>query len=231
MLQPSEVHIWHANLVSETSSGQNYPSRAIDSFLPLLSADEQQKADRFRFDKDRHKFMIARGLLRTILSQYLESPPDQIEFSYSAKGKPSLAADCSLFFNVSHSHQMALYGIARHPIGIDLEHLRPIDAVPLAQRFFSPQEATIIQSLTKSEQHRAFFRGWTQKEAYLKATGDGLVGLESVEVALDEPMKILKINGDSETAARWFVAEIIVPDYVAAIAGKGTTPTLSHFSI
>jgi 4'-phosphopantetheinyl transferase len=221
-LQPLQIHIWHVSL--------ERPASALPPLLLLLSPDEQQRADRFRFEKDRTKFIITRGLLRTVLSRYLAIAPAQIEFSYTPKGKPLLSAPIS--FNVSHSHQMALFAIASYPrIGIDLEHLRPIDAVPLAQRFFSPQEAAILSALTGAEQQRAFFRGWTQKEAYLKATGDGLVGLESVEVALDQPMKILKINGGSQAAADWFVSEIEVPDYVAAIAGEGAPPTLSHFSI
>jgi 4'-phosphopantetheinyl transferase len=228
MLQVSEVHIWHVSL--------DRPPATLSPLLPLLSPDEQQKADRFRFDKDRTRYILARGLLRTVLSRYLAVmdsaiAPHQIEFTYTAKGKPGLA-NSPIAFNVSHSHQLALFAIAARPrIGVDLEYVRPIEAASLAQRFFSAQEAAMITALSGAEQQRVFFRGWTQKEAYLKATGDGLVGLESVEVALEPPMRILKINGDPQAAAHWLMTEIIVPDYVAAIATEGAPPTLQHFSI
>jgi 4'-phosphopantetheinyl transferase len=226
LVQPSEVHIYHATL--------DRPSSAIESLAQLLSPDEQQRADRFRFEKDHKKFIIARGLLRTLLSRYLEISPEQVQFSYGLKGKPELIPHSALSFNVSHSHQMALYAITlHHRIGIDLEQIRPIEAAPLAQRFFSPQEAAVIHSLTDADQHRAFFRGWTQKESYLKATGDGLVGLQSVEVSLelDKPMEIIKIGDDPKAASHWFVHEISIPDYVAALVVESTQPTIHNFSI
>jgi 4'-phosphopantetheinyl transferase len=229
-IQASEVHIWHAPL--------DRPSTSIEPLAQLLSPDEQQRADRFRFEKDRKKFIIARGLLRTILSQYLEISPEKVHFSYGLKGKPELVPPSPISFNVSHSHQMALYAITlHHRIGIDLEYVRPIEAASLAQRFFSPQEAAVITALTDTDQHRAFFRGWTQKEAYLKATGDGLIGLQSVEVslALDKPMEIIKIGDDPQAASHWFVHEILIPDYVAALAldstQYSTQPTIHTFLI
>ena len=230
LITPSEVHVWREAL--------DRPYTEIEQLLQILSPDEQQRSQRFRFEKDREKFVVARGLLRTILARYLSVSADRVLFSYSSKGKPAIANDYSageLCFNVSHSHQMALYAIAlNRPVGIDLEHIRPIDAVALSQRFFLPSEAMVIRSLTGAEQHRVFFRGWTQKEAYLKATGDGLGQLASVEVALTESMRLIKIGGDVTIAAQWFVQEIAVPDaidYAAALVVKGSQPDLHYFSI
>jgi 4'-phosphopantetheinyl transferase len=227
LITPSQVHVWQASL--------DRPTQAVEQLAQLLAADEQQRAARFRFEKDRRKFTVARGLLRSILARYLDLPPDQIQFSYSQRGKPELAqgyANGKLEFNVSHSHERALYGVALRPIGVDLEYIRPIDAVALSQRFFLPAEAATIASLTGTEQHRCFFRGWTQKEAYLKATGDGLGGLESVEVSIVEPMRLVKIDGDAQSAAEWFVQEIRVDaDYVAALVGQGIQPDIDYFSI
>jgi 4'-phosphopantetheinyl transferase len=132
---------------------------------------------------------------------------------------------------------MALYAIALNRlVGIDLEYIRPIDAVALAQRFFLPSEAAVLRSLIGVEQHRAFFKGWTQKEAYLKATGDGLRGLSSVEVALTEPMRLVSVDGNIQIAAQWFVQEIAVnaahnDDYAAALVVKGSQPDIHYFSI
>jgi 4'-phosphopantetheinyl transferase len=232
LITHSQVHVWQASL--------DRSPYAIEQLAPLLAADEQQRAARFRFEKDRRKFIVARGLLRSILARYLDLPPDEIQFAYSQRGKPELAngyARGKLEFNVSHSHEMALYGIALdRPIGVDLEYVRPIDAVALSQRFFSPSEAATIASLTGADQHRCFFRGWTQKEAYLKATGDGLGGLESVEVAIVEPMGLVKIDGDRQRAAEWCAQEIRVnadcdTDYIAALVTKGMQPEIHYSSI
>jgi 4'-phosphopantetheinyl transferase len=228
LIPPSQVHVWQASL--------DRPSQTVEQLAQLLATDEQQRAARFRFEKDRRKFIVARGLLRSILARYLSLPPEQVQFSYRQRGKPELAnvyAGGKLEFNVSHSHEMALYGIALdRPIGVDLEHIRPIEAVALSQRFFSPSESATIASLTGTEQHRCFFRGWTQKEAYLKATGDGLGGLESVEVAIVEPMRLVKIDGDARSAAEWCAQEIAVnDDYMAALVVKGMQSDIDYFSI
>lgn len=216
MLTPSQVHIWQAHLDREMTPEHR----------AMLSPDELTRADRFRFDKDRHHFIIARSLLRTILAQYLEIAPAQVAFDYSAKGKPFIQNQ-PLFFNVSHSHNMAVYAIALNRVGIDIEHLRAIDAIPLAQRFFSASESQFLQSLTGESLQRTFFRGWTQKEAYLKATGDGLVGLESVEVALEPPMALIQVPDE----ALWFVQEIEIPDYMAALVVEGKSFEIKAFSI
>lgn len=231
LITPSEVHVWRAEV--------DRPSAEIEQFFQILAPDEQQRSQRFRFEKDRKKFVIARGLLRIILARYLSVSSDRVLFSYSSKGKPAIANTYpmgELCFNVSHSHQMALYAIAlNRPVGIDLEHIRPIEAVALSQRFFLPSEAIVIRSLIGTEQHQVFFRGWTQKEAYLKATGDGLGQLASVEVALTESMRLISIDGDVNIAAQWFVQEIAMPDcateYAAALVVKGAQPDLHYFSI
>jgi 4'-phosphopantetheinyl transferase len=228
LITPSQVHIWQASL--------DRSEQTIAQLAQLLAVDEQQRAERFRFEKDRKKFIVARGLLRSILAQYLELPPEQVQFAYGHRGKPTLVnphAAGELWFNVSHSQDMALYAIGlNRPIGIDLEYVRAIDAAALSHRFFSPAEAALITALSGAEQYRCFFRGWTQKEAYLKATGDGLGGLESVEVSLVEPMGLVKINGDSDIAAQWSVRAIGVnADYIAALVVKGTQPDIHYFSI
>jgi 4'-phosphopantetheinyl transferase len=228
LITSSQVHVWQASL--------DRPTSAIEALAQLLAADEQQRAARFRFESDRRKFIVARGLLRSILARYLDIPPDQIQFSYGERGKPELSsayAKGDLKFNVSHSQEQALYAIALdRSVGIDLEYIRPIDAAALSQRFFSPAEAAIIASLTGAEQHRCFFKGWTQKEAYLKATGDGLGGLESVQVSLQGSMGLIKLNGDAERAAAWTTQEITVnADYIAALVVRGMQPDIHYFSI
>src|SRR5580698_4030984 len=115
-----DVHVWRASLDQSKSQ--------IDRFLQTLSADEQGRADRFYFDKDRRHFIVARGVLRAILGCYQNRPPECLTFCYGAHGKPALAEDddvAAIRFNVSHSHNVALYAVARGwNVGIDLERIR-----------------------------------------------------------------------------------------------------------
>src|SRR3989442_6041333 len=119
-LPDNQVHVWRAGLDVSTASR--------DLLHQVLSSDEQERAARFHFEKDRHHYAAARGLLRTILGRYLALPPAQLQFSYNAFGKPALAPGISpipLRFNLAHSHGLALFAFNRsREIGIDLELIR-----------------------------------------------------------------------------------------------------------
>ncbi len=222
MLSSSDVHVWCASL--EQSDVQ------VHKLAQTLSEDEQARANRFYFERDRKHFTVGRGLLRTILSHYTGIVPNQLQFCYGSRGKPALAtqeSDTTIQFNVSHSQGLALYAITRdRKIGIDLEQIRPTsDIEQLAKRFFSPGESAVICSLPPAQKQQAFFRGWTCKEAYLKAIGEGLALLQQVEVSLvlEEPPRLLSIDHqDTEATARWCL-QMLTPasGYMAAIAVEG----------
>ena len=145
-----------------------------------LSAEERQRAARFRNAKDSRRFTLARGSLRSILSQYLEAPANIIQLSYGAHGKPRLAKthQSPLKFNLSHSGDYALCALTKeHSIGIDIEKIRNDDPdyyLRLATRFFSRQEIEAIKVASEQDRTLFFFTCWTRKEAYLKRHGLGL---------------------------------------------------------
>jgi len=120
-----------------------------------------------------------------------------------------------------------LYGFAcDRAIGIDLEYIRSVmDVQQIARRFFSPSESAFILNLPDEEKTAAFFRGWTAKEAYLKATGDGLSGsLDKIEVSLlpNEPVRLVKIDDNAQIAAQWRLHSLIpATNYVATLAVEG----------
>ncbi|WRH68312.1 MAG: 4'-phosphopantetheinyl transferase superfamily protein [Planktothrix sp. GU0601_MAG3] len=212
------VHIWQTSL---TRSPQH-----LELYQKILADDELKRARRFKFERDQRAFMIARGTLRMILSHYLNLSAKQIKFKYSSKGKPSLdQAPLPLKFNLSHAHEKAIYAIAlEENIGIDIEYIREIEVLSLAKRFFCDSEYQWLNSLNSEKQYLAFFQLWTCKEAYLKATGEGLVGLEEVEIAtpLNSHLKILKISQDSELAKNWTLQRIeTAENYLATLAIKG----------
>ena len=230
ILAAHEVHIWRANL--------DLPIQQVQELKEILSVDEKLRADKFRFPQHRHRFIVGRGLLRKILGYYLDIKPDYLEFEYSSHGKPRLAESFNkegLQFNLSHSQGMVLYGcVWQYRIGIDLEYLRSMaDVQKIAKRFFSSQEYDVIRNLPVEEKQRAFFRGWTGKEAYLKATGDGLAGsLDQIEISLipNQPTSLLRIQGRVQTALDWSLYELIpASDYIATLVVEGNNWNLRYW--
>ncbi|MFZ0638724.1 MAG: 4'-phosphopantetheinyl transferase superfamily protein [Candidatus Acidiferrales bacterium] len=217
-----EVHVWRATL-------DQTPSQ-IQSFLHNLSADEQARAKRFHFQRDRERFIVARGVLRAILAGYLNKAPECLSFCYSSYGKPTLAEESgwdATRFSVSHSQGVALYAFTRgREVGIDLEHIRFDMAVAeIAERFFSRREVATLRALPTDLQQQAFFCCWTRKEAYIKARGEGLsLPLDQFDVSVGpgEPAAILGTQRDPSEASCWSLQEFVpAPGYVAALAVKG----------
>lgn len=208
MLSADTVHIWKIDL--------NQPEFQVESLRATLSSDEIARAERFYFPEHRQRFIIGRGSLRKILGHYLDLAPSKIEFDYQQRGKPFLStkfANSGIFFNLSHSQDLGLCAVSyQRLIGIDLEYIRPMsDLESLAKRFFSSQEYEVIKLLSSEQQQQVFFRYWTCKEAYLKATGDGLIQLEKIEIKLtpEQPAKLI-VTGD------WQLQELIPADNFAA---------------
>ncbi len=221
VLSSQDVHVWPAEL--------EQPTAWVEKLWQTLSEDEQIRAKRFYYERDQKHFIVGRGLLRTILSRYAGIAPDQLQFCYSPRGKPSLAAtgaNSTIQFNLSHSQGLALYAVTRdRQIGVDLEYIRSTsDVEKLAQRFFSPRESAIIHCLPPDQKQIAFFHAWTCKEAYLKATGEGLAQLEQVEVSLElgEPPRLLRIKEDCQPPTQWRLQALTpAADYMAALAVEG----------
>jgi 4'-phosphopantetheinyl transferase len=174
-LNPQDVQIWKVNL--------DLSPLEIATLAQTLSPDELQRAERFYFERDRDRFIAGRGTLRHILSHYIAQSPQQLQFSYSEKGKPALVHH-SLQFNVSHSHELELIAVSLNPVGVDIEQIRPTQFLQLAQRFFHTHEYHYLTSLSPEKQLTTFFRFWTAKEAYLKGTGEGLAGFQQIELSL-----------------------------------------------
>jgi 4'-phosphopantetheinyl transferase len=224
-LPPTAVHIWRASL--------SLPEAQLDRMAQTLSPDEHQRAERFRFAQHKQRFIASRGVLRLILSRYLAIAPEQVQFCYAAQGKPALASNDQqwLQFNLSHSGEMAVYAISQQQVGIDLEQLRDIEATPIAQRFFSTNEYAAMQALSPEQQAIAFFQLWTCKEAYLKATGDGLAALQQIEIVAtpSDLNTLLNYQVTLQLSSDWFLMPF-KPDanYVAALAVAGRVEQFNY---
>lgn len=211
-LSVDDVHVWRVEL-------ERSPLE-LQELAETLSSDEQSRAERFYFEQHRQHFIAGRGMLRTILGRYLGIEPQALQFEYEAHGKPILGdkfATSGLSFNLSHSQGLALYGVSRHPIGVDLECIREnTDVEALAKRFFTEREYEVVRSLPPNQQQQVFFRYWTCKEAYLKATGAGLSQLEQIEILLT-PTQPATLQSEE-----WSLTELIpANNYLAAVAVPG----------
>jgi 4'-phosphopantetheinyl transferase len=217
-LAADEIHLWCAPL--------DVPEAVQHELAQTLAAEERQRAEQFRFPHHRRRFIVARGTLRFLLGRYLQVPPAQVQFAYGGHGKPALVGT-PLHFNLSHSHELALYAVLRgQEVGIDVESLRTIsDALQISQRFFSPREYAVLSSLAPEHRDQGFLNCWTRKEAFIKALGEGLSHpLDRFNVALvpGEPAQLLSINGEAQPAADWLLQELApAPGYVGALAVRG----------
>jgi 4'-phosphopantetheinyl transferase len=219
VLPQDVVHVWHFSL--ERSDAD------LERLRQTLTPEEQHRADRFHFEKDRRHFAAGRGLLRTILGRYLGRPPAELRFSYSLHGKPALADETGVRFNLTHSHGLALLAVARgREVGVDVEQLRArVQMEQLAARFFAPAEVAVLLALPAEQREEGFFRCWTRKEAYIKALSRGLsLPLDSFEVSLrpDEPARLLATHHDPADAARWHMMHLDPQEgFVGAVVAAG----------
>ena len=223
------THVW----IPATADGHlPLPSTTVDLWrislnqppqLDILSKDEVVRMHRYRFAADQRKFAVARSSLRTILGGYSQQDPANLVFDYGPHGKPYVRTTPALEFNLSHSGDYALCGIARQAIGVDIEQLRSMDRLEgLIKRCLAPSEQQTIASVLPAQKSQAFLEYWTCKEAYLKATGQGISdSLSEIAVEL-EPAPLLKVPGEQWQLTVFvpcdgYTAAMVVPPRITQI--------------
>ncbi len=229
VLEANEVHVWKVPLHAS-------PSR-LAALRDALSPEEHLRSHIYRFQEDRQRFVVARGLLRTILARYLHANPGELCFAVSQIGKPELHPDLNsgIRFSLSYSGNRAVFALTqRCDVGVDIEQVRadyPVDCV--AELFFSDQEQARFRSLPACLRRRAFFACWCRKEAMVKALGYGLpLGLDRPEVsmALGEPVRPLSTHDLAVKAQEWSIVDLAVGDeYAGAVAVKMPSPILRYW--
>jgi 4'-phosphopantetheinyl transferase len=171
-----------------------------EHFQKLLSEDECVRAERYRDPSSAKRFIVARGILRTLLGHALARAPEQLVFSYGPHGKPELAdgLKAKLSFNLSHSGDLVIFAIANGlEVGVDIEEIHPIaDLEATAATFLSTGELAELEAFPKAIRLEQFFSLWTCKEAILKASGAGFTG--SVKDVLATSFPTLLKNEGSE---------------------------------
>jgi 4'-phosphopantetheinyl transferase len=221
-----ELHVWQVNL--------DRPRDEIPGLACLLSADEHGRAARFHFDRDRQHFIAGRSILRSILGRYLAQNPNSLTFAYGSRGKPVLSGT-SLQFNLAHSGGVAVIALAnRSAVGIDIEQIRVVPRWEgVTNSFFSTVEREAIGSLPSIDRLYGFFTCWTRKEAYLKATGDGVgVPLDRFDVSVIPGSKprLLRVEDAPEETKRWHFHALPLPtDYIGVVAHEGPIEAVRHY--
>jgi len=219
-LDEQTIHVWALPIQPSDS--------IVAGYQDILSPDERKRAGRFCFDHLQRSFIFTRGTLRVLLSHYLAILPKEAPFQYGATGKPRVGIETPFRFNTSHSGDTVLFAFARKcDIGVDVEHIRGLpDMQDIVSRFFCPQETSQFASTPQAEREATFFRFWTRKEAYLKATGSGLstqLGNFCVTVDALEPARLVYIRSGSHAADVWTLHDLsLSPQYAAAVAYRGT---------
>ena len=154
-----------------------------------LPNDEQERTRRFKHDTDRLRFAKCRCLLRRIIASWQDILPAEVSFRFGKNGKPFLSESRSLQFNISHTRGCAIFAFCQdHEIGIDIEHTdRNADIDGISGKVFTTRERDMLMTLGRREKRREFFRLWTAKEAFMKATGRGFsLDPASIEACLPE---------------------------------------------
>jgi len=213
--------------VEVVAVGLDVSPKMVHRLSLLLSENERERAGRFAFERDWRRYVVARGRLRELLAQRIDVPPEAVQFAYGKRGKPALAAPLfrhGLRFNVAHSADLAVYAFScDREVGVDVEAVRILpDADAIAARYFSRHEQAAYRALASCHKMRGFFNGWTRREAYIKALGDGLRhSLDAFDVTLapGEPARILRIEETPGDQCGWrLVSFVPAPGFIGAVA-------------
>lgn len=215
---------------------RDVPAERLAGLRGSLSPREEERARSFSREDLRVRWIAGRGMLREILGRALGIDPARVEFRSGPHGKPELDTGGAprLRFNVSHSGAFALYALALgREVGADVEQFRARRRDDIARRFFAPGEQKRLFALDEPRRSSAFFRLWTCKEAFLKATGEGLSrSLRSYEIDLrdDGAARLLWAAGIPDAARRWSVFSLPAPEgYAAAAFVEGQGMRLHSF--
>ena len=220
VIMEGDVHVWRASLQVNDA--------AFLACQKSLSPEEKARANRFYSEQHGRRFSVGRGALRSLLSRYTGVPAAEVEFEYTANGKPSVRhPKTPIRFNLSHSGDLCVIAFsATTELGVDIEESeRRLEALEISERFFTPEEHAAIQNGEDSKRVETFLRFWTAKEAVMKGAGLGLL-LEpnAIAVALD-PLRIVSLRVDVQCTWNLHAFDP-APGYIGTLA---VDPAIKRF--
>lgn len=224
----AQCHVWGIRL--------DQGPKCVEHLWAFLSATEQTRAQQFYAQLDAQRFVVARGLLRVLLGHYTGFHPAQIKLDYTKSGKPGLAGS-HIQFSKSTSANLGLLAFCRGgEVGVDVEMRRNLgDIDHLKKQLFSMDEQREIDAAPFDQQLALFFRGWTRKEALLKALGTGLAihpGRVKVPLAdAPESKATLDVMSDLGPVDWMLRSWEPLPRYQAALAIHAKSPSVSFYRL
>ncbi len=198
-----------------------------DDLFARLTPEEQERALRYKMAKPREEFVIGRGLVRGLLGELLGCDPRAVPFAYLPSGKPFVDAPGAPHFNLTHTDGVAVLAVANRRVGVDVERVRTVlNAAGLVKRYFSPAECAAFAALDEAVRPAAFFRGWTCKEAVVKAAGATVSCLAEFDVCLDPARdpRVLGVRAEELTGDGWALAHWARQNVAIAVALEGDGP-------
>jgi 4'-phosphopantetheinyl transferase len=220
-LVPGELHVWFVRSDEVRDPG------TLARYAAMMAPDERARHDRFRFEKDRHLFLVTRGTIRSLVAAYLGVDAASCAFETDRYGRPSLRRPwgTGFCFNLSHTPGAVACAIAPEPeIGVDVERVDRRISPDLPRRFFSAEEADALGALPEQAQAVRFYDYWTLKEAYIKARGLGLtLPLDGFTMLVEDagPPRIRFAPSIPDDAASWQFAQFMpTPVHRLAVAAR-----------
>lgn len=205
-LQPTsaEIHLWLTPCEAIIEEG------LLTAYRELLSAAEKQEESRFIFARDRHRYLITRALVRTVLSRYAPVDPKEWVFSTDGYGRPHIintqATNSRLSFSVSHTQGLIVLAVAKGlSLGVDVENFTTRDIpIDVANQYFAPQEVAALHDVPHQQRQYRFFEIWTLKESYIKARGTGFsLPLDSFSLHFRDDYAVDLVSDDSSRWQLW----------------------------
>ena len=197
--RPDVVRLWRWDLDAPGAGGE--ADRAV------LSDRERARADRFVVAQGARRFTAGRAWMRRVLAEVVGVAPVALAIEEGDRGKPFLSGGPE--FNLSHSGALAVFALAAFPVGVDVERCRPVEP-GVADLVFTAAERAAWAGSGWAE--AVFYRGWTRKEAVLKARGGSLAQMSGIEVSLDHP-------GVLRGEPAWQIVDVAAAEgYAAAVA-------------
>lgn len=214
-LKDSEVHVWYAYFPENIKN--------ISHFANLLSKDEWQRAESYRFSRDQQYFIISRGILKYLLAYYLKDIPKNIEIMYGLWGKPCVLTAQPLYFNLSHSRDYILYAISRNfEIGVDIEYIdSTINLENIALNVLSSQELAYWKNIKPEDKVNTFFKFWVSKESFLKALGKGWLDTEPIPSLEKKFLDEVSIDYKSNKKMTFPYCFEIISEYASSLFVNG----------
>jgi 4'-phosphopantetheinyl transferase len=214
----NEIHLWFKDLKQSEQEYRRYRK--------ILNIEELKRLEQFFFEKDKRRFLVARGYMKEVIGKYLEIDPHDIVFTTTIYGKPQLidSINQGVQFSLAHSHELAVLAITKSKVGVDIEYIhREINYQNIAKNFFSKSEYQIFTSLTEAQKKEGFYKCWTMKEAIRKVYGDEkILNLPDIEVLFTpgEKPRIIGIENDNDEAKKWILKSFtLLESYICAVVG------------